>query len=154
MSQPGRPYRVVVGLDETAGSHCALAEAFDIVERRPEAELHVLHVIDHHGARWPGLGEGTDSDEVQHARETLLRDVDALLSASANCPIVTLHVRGGDPALQLLFLAQDVDADLVAVGTHGRTGLQRLLLGSVAERVVRTAPCPVLVVRERVTAPA
>jgi nucleotide-binding universal stress UspA family protein len=50
--------------------------------------------------------------------------------------------------------ARDRHVDLIVMGTHGRTGLKHVLLGSVAERVVRLAPCPVLVVRSTATAPA
>ena len=50
----------------------------------------------------------------------------------------------GDPASAIARLAEEIDADLIVMGTHGRTGLSRLLMGSVAEAVVRRAPCPVL----------
>lgn len=53
----------------------------------------------------------------------------------------------GGPAAVILEVAQEIGADLIVMGTHGRTGLRRLLMGSVAERIVRTAPCPVLAVR-------
>jgi len=53
----------------------------------------------------------------------------------------------GEPAAVILKVAQEIGADLIVMGTHGRTGLRRLLMGSVAERVVRKAPCPVLTVR-------
>jgi nucleotide-binding universal stress UspA family protein len=56
-------------------------------------------------------------------------------------------VRFGDAGDAIAQLASDIEADLVVVGTHGHRGLERLLLGSVAENVVRLAPCPVLVVR-------
>jgi nucleotide-binding universal stress UspA family protein len=53
----------------------------------------------------------------------------------------------GDPAAEILRVAQAVKADLIVLGTHGRTGLGRLLMGSVAEQVVRRAPCPVVTVK-------
>jgi nucleotide-binding universal stress UspA family protein len=53
----------------------------------------------------------------------------------------------GDPATQILRVAQETGCDLIALGTHGRTGLDRLLMGSVAEQVVRRASCPVLTVK-------
>lgn len=52
----------------------------------------------------------------------------------------------GDPAAEILRVAQEIDASLIVLGTHGRTGLGRLLMGSVAEQVVRKAACPVLTV--------
>jgi len=60
----------------------------------------------------------------------------------------------GAAAHGVLEAARQAHADLVVVGTHGRTGLERVLLGSVAEQVVRTAPCPVLTVKPRATARA
>jgi nucleotide-binding universal stress UspA family protein len=53
----------------------------------------------------------------------------------------------GDPAMEILKLAEEEDCDLIVMGTHGLTGLERLLMGSVAEKVLRRAPCPVLTVR-------
>lgn len=56
------------------------------------------------------------------------------------------HLVEGDAATEILRLAQEMHADLIVMGTHGRTGLARMLMGSVAEQVVRKAPCPVLTV--------
>jgi nucleotide-binding universal stress UspA family protein len=61
-------------------------------------------------------------------------------------------IADGQPADTILRIAQDRRADLIVMGTHGRTALQHVLLGSVAEKVVRLAPCPVLTVRNKRTA--
>jgi nucleotide-binding universal stress UspA family protein len=53
----------------------------------------------------------------------------------------------GDPAAEILRVAEETGCDLIIMGTHGRTGLERVLMGSVAEQVVRKAPCPVLTVK-------
>ncbi len=58
-------------------------------------------------------------------------------------------VRAGSPAGEIVSIAKTLPADLIVISTHGRTGLKHAFMGSVAERVVQTAPCPVLVVRER-----
>jgi nucleotide-binding universal stress UspA family protein len=58
----------------------------------------------------------------------------------------TLSVSAGDPAYEILRLSQELEAELIVIATHGRGGWQRFLFGSVAEKVVRLAPCPVLVV--------
>lgn len=58
----------------------------------------------------------------------------------------------GDPATEIVKVADDEQADMIVIGTHGRTGLSRLLMGSVAEQVVRRAKCPVLTVKHPVTA--
>ena len=61
-------------------------------------------------------------------------------------------VHWGDPAAEIVRHARDAGSDLLVVGTHGRTGLPRVVLGSVAERVVRLAPCPVLVIHDHAMA--
>jgi universal stress protein A len=58
-----------------------------------------------------------------------------------------VELAAGHPAETIVRVAQERDADLIVIGTHGRTGIQHVLLGSVAEKVVRLAPCPVLTVR-------
>jgi len=62
-------------------------------------------------------------------------------------------LRQGAPWTEIGAVAKERDAGLIVMGTHGRRGLARMMLGSVAERVVRTAPCPVLTVHGRVTGP-
>jgi nucleotide-binding universal stress UspA family protein len=61
--------------------------------------------------------------------------------------LVETVMREGDPATEILRLAQEMPCDLIVMGTHGRTGLPRLLMGSVAEEVLRNAVCPVLTVK-------
>ncbi len=61
----------------------------------------------------------------------------------------TTELRVGTPAVEVVRAAKDLDADLIIISTHGRTGLAHVFLGSTAERIVRHASCPVLVVRER-----
>jgi nucleotide-binding universal stress UspA family protein len=80
----------------------------------------------------------------------------AELARDWSAPLVVAHVweppkwSSGEVMIAILSLLKDDPAiDLVVMGTHGRTGLKHVLLGSVAEKVVRHAPCPVLVVRER-----
>jgi hypothetical protein len=60
---------------------------------------------------------------------------------------VDCRLQGGNPAPEILGVADEVGCDLIVMGTHGRTGLARLLLGSVAEQVVRKAACPVITVK-------
>ena len=59
------------------------------------------------------------------------------------------EVRAGSPASEIVSIAKSLPADLIVISTHGRTGVKHAFMGSVAERVVQTAPCPVLVVREK-----
>jgi nucleotide-binding universal stress UspA family protein len=91
------------------------------------ARLHLLHVL--------------DTDEPDAARRL------ARLGEGAGATIpVLLRAPAGDPAHEIVRYAREHDVDLIVVGTHGRTGMSRALLGSVAERVIRIAPCPVLAV--------
>jgi nucleotide-binding universal stress UspA family protein len=81
------------------------------------------------------------------ARETLESLVKNRISPEITSRVVVIH---GDPARELVKAARDEQADLIVMATHGRSGLERLVLGSVAERVVRLAPCPVLTIRSPV----
>jgi nucleotide-binding universal stress UspA family protein len=62
---------------------------------------------------------------------------------------VTIRVSVGKPSWEIVTIAREIDADLIVIGSHGQSGLGRILLGSTAEQVIRRAPCPVLVLRER-----
>jgi nucleotide-binding universal stress UspA family protein len=115
----------------TDGSACAAHAAAHAVElaRRHGAALHVLHV------RHPAHGDAADGVPAMPPG-----DLDGVT-------VVRAEVVSAPPMLGILDYAQTAGADLVVMGTHGRTGLDRLLLGSVTEDVVRLAACPVLTVR-------
>ena len=84
-------------------------------------------------------------DEVKHRVRMLLEQLrDQRLGAYARCEIV---IDIGDPYEQLMKVAQQRRVDLIVTSTHGRTGLEHLVIGSVAEKIIRHAPCPVFVVR-------
>lgn len=97
------------------------------------------------GEMYYGIPEPT-SDELM----TMLRDV------KPNDPDVPFEHRlaTGDPADTIVRIAEEDDIDLIVLGSHGRTGLTRLLMGSVAEAIVRRAHCPVLVYKQPVAKPA
>ena len=106
------------------------------------------------------------SIHLLHVRSDAKHDVDGdeagLAVLASRCQgegiVVTSQVCAGEPAAAIIQAATDRAVDLIVLGTHGRHGLAHLMLGSVAEAVVRTAPCPVLTVRgqvpERVQLPA
>jgi nucleotide-binding universal stress UspA family protein len=136
--QPGQVVRqILFATDFSASSEAAARVARDYA-RQFGARLHILHVV------WGGTDPVTPPLLARLA-EDLRKDV----------PVVTA-VEAGAPAAQIVRYAERHGIDLVVLGTHGRTGVTRALLGSVAEQVVRTAPCPVLTVgREpRAAAPA
>jgi nucleotide-binding universal stress UspA family protein len=127
----------------------------------PKGEVHPVHVA---ALRLPPLAmtAGTDGDamsstaSVEDNAAELQRYVQERYNArvaeglihGAPSRIVT-HLRWETTAQQIAQLASDLEADLVIIGTHGRRGIARMLLGSVAEGVVRLAPCPVLVTRPK-----
>ena len=109
--------------------------------------LHVADVIATSAAQF--YPEGPGDPEVK-ATELAMNQLRALLSSHTDTPAATPAVRlSRSPADEIVKYAREVHADIVVVGTHGRGGVSRLLMGSVAEHVVRNAPCPVLVVRPR-----
>ena len=93
----------------------------------------------------PQQVERDTSRELQSFVETALAELDTRTSAGSSISW-SAHVREAEPAAAIMDLATELGVDLIVVGTHGRRGLERLLLGSVAEAVVRRATCPVLVV--------
>ncbi len=149
------PYRIVVGIDFSELSLRALDQAFSMAALRPGSQIHlVVAVADADSELVPSADRRASLIEItDHVRDRLaahgtnaLQAFRAAEPAAAPFPLVA-HVRVGPSADQLAALAGEIQADLVIVGTHGRRGLQRAMTGSVAERVVRIAPCPVLVVR-------
>jgi nucleotide-binding universal stress UspA family protein len=82
----------------------------------------------------------------EYDREALLEELRKLRPAEANIAIEH-RLAFGEPAPVIDEVAAEVHADLIIMGTHGRSGVRRLLMGSVAEQVVRKAPCPVLTIR-------
>lgn len=114
------------------------------------SELTLLHVVAPVVAVLPGETalpdtQQEDIDELAEAcRERLEQTVGAL---TADGLAVQHKVLNGVPFVEIIRYARDREIDLIIMGTHGRTGLGHLLIGSVAERVVRKAPCPVLTVK-------
>lgn len=108
-----------------------------------DATIHALHVVDEHAYL-------TVPDDVRdRVRDSLEGDGQAATKAVAERAIdadvaVVREVRGGNPPATILGYAREHDVDLIVVGTHGRTGYERYLLGSVAEKIVRAATRPVL----------
>lgn len=135
---------VLVGVDERDGATAAVDAALDLAAAHG-ATLHARYVVD---VRMNPLTEDVPESDVEDvladARERTVAPVErAAEERGVDCDAA---VRRGVPHEELVAAADDVDADVVVVGARGRTGLERRLLGSVAERVLRTADRPVLVV--------
>lgn len=148
-------YTILACVDFSENAHLALTAAKNHALARPDAELHVVHVVA------PPVGTvavvGT-ADLAANFTETLDRTRKELEAACTDlakglAERVYGHIRTGRASKEIAEVADQIGADLIVVGTHGRTGLSRALLGSVAEEVVRHAPCDVLTVRTKVAAP-
>jgi nucleotide-binding universal stress UspA family protein len=121
----------------------ALADAFD-------ATLHVMHVVpDSMALPWATMADGLAMADVQKQWEREAQErLEQLVPESDRITThVTFLTRAGDPVRQIVGYAAEQGVDLIVLGTHGRGPVAHMLMGSVAERVVRGAPCPVLTVR-------
>ena len=141
--------RILHASDFSPASAPAFASAV-AAARKDRAELLLVHVM---GPVLPPMGDGyiaplVYEDLDRAARRQAQRQLDRLVRKARRAGVrVTPLLREGSPADEIARAARSKRADVVVMGTHGRTGLPRLFLGSVAERVVGTAPCPVLTVR-------
>lgn len=141
---------ILVATDFSEPSDAALTYGRELAARFG-ATLHVLHVAqdiyinsvgpENYAAMAPGL-QGQIEDDARRRLTELLVDSD-----KSGPPTVPAIRTAGSPALAIVDYAREHDIDVIVMGTHGRGALAHLLMGSVAERVVRVAPCPVLTVR-------
>lgn len=151
-------HRIVVGTDFSEIADLALENAFNLASREEPAEVHVVGAVQH-------LDEFVQMDlpnspayrlPLDEAQERLEAHVGARLAdwqerTKKTFSRCVTHLSTEFPAVAITQLGIDLDAQLIIVGTHGRRGVQRFLLGSVAEAVVRMAEAPVLIVRPKVT---
>jgi len=134
---------VVIATDGSDSVTRAVDVALDLAGRF-DASVHALSVIDESEVNAaPAEVKGDMRDALENRADDALEAVAGKAGGS-----VTTAVRTGRPAAEISRYAKDMDADLVATGTRGRHGENRFLIGSVAERVVRTCPVPVLTVRQ------
>lgn len=143
--------RILVTTDFSGPSRRGIEAAVSLAVRF-DAELIVLHVSESSPARvgWL-LSEGHVKDAHQLATQAAKAELRALEEGplAAAPRVKTLLVETRTPVEGICEAAEKHAVDLIVMATHGRTGLPRLLIGSVTERVVRRAPCPVMVVRAR-----
>jgi nucleotide-binding universal stress UspA family protein len=140
----------LVPVDFSEHSRAALDFATQLA-RRLSANLHLVHVLQPptyaaaYGAAVPPM------IDLAQLREPIQRSLGEIVEELSDLPgtVTSEVVEGANIALSLQEAASKADADLIVMGTHGRTGLAHVFLGSVAERTLRHAPCPVLTVRGR-----
>ena len=143
--------RIMVPTDFSPASDVALEYARDLA-RHFGSSIDLVHVFDDPFTSGAFIGDGTVMMPAElrealekHAREQLTARHD---SHAASLPGSSTVLLLGPPAKSIVERAKENGADLIVMGTHGRSGLGHLLIGSVAERVVRTAACPVLTTRQ------
>jgi nucleotide-binding universal stress UspA family protein len=152
-----KPFVIVVGVDYMPTGDLAVARAFELAAQQPAGEVHVVNVARAYGPMvhvdLPQEVKTVSAEEAaEELRKYVERQVDSFRRSrdgvgAGGFRRAVAHLRLDAPAQAIAQLASDLEADLVVVGTHGRRGFSRVLLGSVAEGVVRLAPCAVLVVR-------
>jgi nucleotide-binding universal stress UspA family protein len=142
-------HRILVPTDFSKFSQHALMYAAAFAEKFG-AELYLLHVVQDLALFIPDMVTvspplAPSVDQLTAAAGTAF---DRLLKENP-LPGITVHreVRQGTPFYEIIRYAREIDVDLIIMGTHGHSGLAHVLLGSVSEKVVRKAPCPVLTVR-------
>jgi nucleotide-binding universal stress UspA family protein len=140
------PKHILVPTDLSEGAEQALAYACELA-RSLDAEIHLLNVVGVPALGVPELGvamTATLIDQLVVENQTALQEL-----ARGRCAarLGQVLIKAGDARDMINRTAQELGVDLIVMGTHGRRGLTRALLGSVAESVVRSAPCAVLTVR-------
>lgn len=141
--------RILLATDLSPASEGASLQALDLAHDL-RAELLIVSVIDPRTLRLPGGRFGVRIDQVRSAREEAASELVARGRAAG--VRVSFLIWEGDPGESIVDAARSEQVDLVVVGSHGRGGVGRFFIGSVSDHVVRTALCPVLVVRSRASA--
>ncbi len=146
-----RPFSIVVGFDFSELGKLALAEALGLASLNQRTVLHILGVLDASEGLGPVRPERKSDDETTEQVQAEIKVVleETIQKYDPSRFRFYIHARIGEPAEEIIRLADEAHADLIVIGTHGRSGIERLLLGSVSERVVRHAGCPVLVMRPK-----
>ncbi len=145
------PVHVVVAYDFSPSAEEAVARGIEIACRAPQHVLHVVVAIDGRNGFAIAPTEHVDYAYAEYIQQLVTsRLVEGFAGRTAASEVqFYVHARIGKAADQILHLAQEIGADMILVGSHGKTGVERLVLGSVSERVVREAHCAVIVARAK-----
>ena len=149
------PTKILLATDGSEEAVLAAQTAADLAAKT-NSELHVVHVrariTPHHPGYYVGPGIVEDAEEKE--RKNLDREAQRLLDTqaervrAAGGSVAQLHSRSGTPDEEIIALAEVIGAGLIVMGSRGRGGIRRALMGSVSDSVVRHAHCPVMVVRK------
>ena len=138
--------RILVATDFSDHSSKAVQYGAELAAKF-DAELHLLHAVDPTPIAY-GEGAFYPPNSTTEIIAAAAQQLDELSLGSVANVRVTRKVIEGTPFVEIVRYAKESTADLLIIGTHGRGAVAHMLLGSVAEKVVRKAPCPVLVVRD------
>jgi nucleotide-binding universal stress UspA family protein len=141
--------RILVPTDFSEYGTHALRYGCEFAQRF-KAELHLLHIVDDYYPLVPEAGMllPDKNEHLGGLRAAAERELAQLPDPAWISDMAVIRAVGlGKPFVEIIRYAREEQIDLIVVGSHGRTGLAHMLMGSVAERVVRKAPCPVLTVR-------
>ncbi len=148
MGEGLRVRKILVPMDFSASAQRALELALDLAKKAGPAHLMLVH-----GYYVPPEIEAFAPDRVPSylnmLSEQASKDLEQSLVALQDAGVSSEYLaEPGTPDHVIIKVAADMGADLIVMGTHGRTGVPRFALGSIAERVVQTAPCPVITVKD------
>lgn len=141
---------ILVPYDFSAHAAAALRSAAELAEQL-SARLHLLHVLEEPTVTYPSVATGVVTPgglpvEIRDTAQAALEEIASGIEAGAE-PVTARVIEAPSVAPGILEIAREIEADLIVMGTHGRTGMQHAFLGSVAERTLRQAECPVLTLR-------
>jgi nucleotide-binding universal stress UspA family protein len=151
------PTRILLATDGSEEAELATLRAIDIAEKT-DSELHMAHVgvVPSFLQSYPGtLGyEGKLYEQIEEESRELLRKLSWRVKVAGGT-VAGAHLRMGIVHLEIVALAEELGVGLIVMGCRGHRGIRRAIEGSISNRVIRHAPCPVLVVRgyERAKAP-
>ncbi len=144
-------HRVLCPVDFSDFSRRALQYA-NALAVRDSADLHVVHIYPEVGPSAIDVEAGASPENLS-VREASIDALDAFVKEVGVTPAAKRLALPGSPAQDLVDYAREMGADLIVLGTHGRTGFERVLVGSVAEHVLHKAACPVLTIPRAATRP-
>ncbi|MHC4140191.1 MAG: universal stress protein [Planctomycetota bacterium] len=144
--------KILCPIDFSESSQETLQYAIHLMLKDDDATLYLVHVVDNRVFDYGPLYEQEPSVTMvvldQSTREKLEKKLLAEVPEEIQNRVETT-ILFGVPFVEIIKAARDKNIDLIVIGTHGRTGLAHMLIGSVAEKVVRKAPCPVLSVKSK-----
>ena len=142
------PRVILAAVDTSPAAARVIAFAARFARSFPQATLHVLHVLRHSRLDRPYAGApGLSSEAVADAKEHL--EYCRRLAQRQCRNSVIAHFTAGNPTAEILRCCSEFRTDLLVIATHDHAGFERLLLGCIAETLMRKAPCTVTVVRDR-----